>query len=211
MSYSPRRAAPSHAKAETKPKKDVQFEGTADEKKKKKTLTIAIVSVLGVVILVSLLFIFAPADGSFLGIHGAGILSGGKDSGWGSEYTNETQNGTTNISPYYDNGVLPTAADRHDITLIANGGANASDLYGTWVAAQGTTYIFDGQGKGVMLTGKDNSDTFTFNYSAENGKLGIDMDTIAGYDYEYDYTISGDTLTMNRDGYSFTLTKSADQ
>ena len=55
-----------------------------------------------------------------------------------------------------------------------------------------------------MLTGVDN---YTFVYSAENGKLGIDMDTAKGSDFEYDYSVSGDTLTMTRDGNTFTLTK----
>lgn len=207
MSYTPRRATPSSSKTETKPRtNNEKFNGSADEKKKKRTLTIAIVVILCVVIVVSLLFIFAPADGSVLGIRGAGVLSGGnkKDSDLALRVESETQSGTTNISPYYSNGVLPTAADRHDINIIPNGGANASDLLGKWKLDQGTTYMFDGQGRGIMLTGVDN---YTFVYSAENGKLGIDMDTITGNDYEYDYTISGDTLTMTRDGNTFTLTK----
>ena len=208
MSYSPKRVAPSSSTTETKSKSKPK--DSSDDKKKKKILTIAIIAVLCVVIAVSLLFIFAPADGSFLGIPGAGILSRNDDGG-SINYTPETQGETTNISAYYDNGVLPTAADRHDISLRANGGADASDLYGTWVAEQGTTYIFDGQGKGVMLTGKDQSDSFTFDYSAENGRLGIDMDTVSGNDFEYDYTVDGDTLTLTRDGYSFTLKKSDDQ
>lgn len=211
MSYSPRRAAPSSSDKGTKtpergnrtPNKAMKADVTAAEKKKKKTLTIAIVAVLGIVIVVSLLFIFAPADGSFLGIRGAGVLTGGDNSGG---LTDEARSvgGTTNITPYYDNGVLPTASDRHDITLAADGGVNASELYGTWKLDQGTTYVFDGQGKGIMLTGVDN---YSFAYSAENGKLGIDMDTVAGNDYEYDYSVSGDTLTMTRDGKTFTLTR----
>lgn len=213
MSYSPRRAAPSSSKTETKPKTNVKYNGSADDKKKKKILTIAIVAVLGVVIVVSLLFIFAPSDGSVLGIRGSGVLSGGNNGGSpgssnGAVAAGETQDGTTIISTYYKDGILPTAADRHDITLVPDGGANVSDLYGTWKLDQGTTYIFDGKGKGMMLTGVDN---YSFNYSAENGKLGIDMDTIAGNDYEYEYTVNGDTLTMTRGGNTYTLTKTADQ
>lgn len=179
---------------------------TAAEKKKKKTLTIAIIVILVLVIAVSLLFIFAPSDGSFLGIRGAGVLQKGKSNGLSEQVV--TQDGTTNITPYYKNGVLPTSADRHDITLAPNGGANASEVLGTWRLDQGTTYMFDGRGRGIMLTGVDN---YTFAYSAENGKLGIDMDTAVGNDFEYDYSVSGDTLTMTRDGRSFTLTKTADQ
>ncbi len=208
MSYSPRRAAPSSENRDNRsqPPRKTPGNVTAAEKKKKKTLTIAIIVILGLVIAVSLLFIFAPADGSFLGIHGAGVLTGGgKDTGWTSKGgSNEIQDGTTNITPYYKNGVLPTAADRHDITLAENGGANASELLGKWKLDQGTTYMFDGKGRGIMLTGVDN---YTFVYSAENGKLGIDMDTAKGSDFEYDYSVSGDTLTMTRDGNTFTLTK----
>lgn len=205
MSYSPRRATPSSPKNEkSQPSGRRSADNmTAAEKKKKKTLTIAIVTILGLVIVVSLLFIFAPADGSFLGIRGAGVLTGGNNKTGLSDQA-VTQDGTTNITPYYKNGVLPTAADRHDISLIPNGGANASELLGTWKLDQGTTYVFDGKGKGIMLTGVDN---YTFNYSAEQGKLGIDMDTAAGSDFEYDYSVSGDTLTMTRDGKTFTLTK----
>lgn len=223
MSYSPKRAESSSQKSAPRAKTasrvkvetDAKTESSkqpslsAAEKKKKKTLTIAIVAILGVVILVSLTFIFAPADGSFLGIRGAGVFSGGsKINGWEAEYAEA--DGTTNITPYYENGVLPTSSDRHDITLAENGGANASELLGRWKLDEGTTYMFDGKGRGILLTGADN---FTFLYSAEKGKLGIDMDTIVGNDFEYDYTVSGDTLTMTRDNgaTSFTLTKISDQ
>lgn len=202
MSYTPKRAASSSEEKKNEPTARAAQTMSDADKKKKKNLTIAIVAVLCVVIVISLLFIFAPTDGSFLGIHGAGVISG---SGKGNAA--ETQNGTTNISPYYQNGVLPTSSDRHDITLAPNGGANVSELLGKWRLDQGTTYMFDGQGRGIMLTGVDN---YTFLYSAENGKLGIDMDTIAGNDFEYDYTVSGDTLTMTRDGKTFTLKKEAE-
>ena len=202
MSYSPRRATPSSPKNENKQPTGRSSAGslTAAEKKKKKTLTIAIVLILGLVILVSLL--------SFLGIRGAGVFGGNKNTLSNQVGEDNKQDGTTNITPYYKNGVLPTSSDRHDITLAPNGGANASELLGTWKLDQGTTYMFDGKGKGIMLTGVDN---YTFAYSAENGKLGIDMDTATGSDFEYDYSVSGDTLTMTRDGRSFTLTKTADQ
>ncbi len=202
MSYTPKRASSS-----SEDKKPVSAARAANamsaaDQKKKKTLTIAIVVVLCVVIAVSLLFILAPSDGSFLGIHGAGVISG---SGRGNGA--QIQDGTTIISTYYQGGILPTSADRHDIHLAANGGANASDLLGKWRLDQGTTYVFDGQGRGIMLTGVDN---YTFLYSAENGKLGIDMDTIAGNDFEYDYSVNGDTLTMTRDGKTYTLKKEAE-
>lgn len=199
MSYSPKRAGSSSksgSKAGTKASSKSTL--SAADQKKKKGLIIAIVSVLVVVILIALVFIFAPSDGSFLGIRGSGVLTGGNG------YVPETQDGTTNISPYYQDGILPTAADRHDIHLIEGGGADAGELYGKWELDQATTYMFDGQGRGIMLTGVDN---YTFNYSAENGKLGIDFDTINGSDFEYDYTVSGDKLTMTRGSSTFNLTR----
>lgn len=199
MSYTPKRAASSEEKRNVPAAKATQHLSDADQKKKK-NLTIAIVVVICVVIAVSLLFILAPADGSFLGIRGAGVIPGSGNAA-------ETQNGTTIISSYYQNGVLPTSADRHDITLAPNGGANASELLGKWKIDQGTTYVFDGQGRGILLTGVDN---YTFLYSAENGKLGIDIDTVAGNDFEYDYSVNGDTLTITRDGKTFTMKKEAE-
>lgn len=212
MSYSPRRAESSSSSTSSRANNAsrAQTSFSAEEKKKKKTLVIVIVAILCLVIVVSLLFILAPSDGSFLGIHGAGVFTGGNNNGEGfsgNGITGERQTVTTNITPYYKDGILPTAADRHDIAVIENGGKNASDLHGTWKLDQGTTYMFDGYGRGIMLTGVDN---YTFVYSAENGKLCIDMDTIAGNDYEYDYSISGDTLTMTRDANTFTLTKIAE-
>ncbi len=202
MSYTPKRATSSSEEKRNASGVGAANDRNAADQKKKKTLTIAIIVVLCVVIAVSMLFIFAPSDGSFLGIRGAGVVSGSNKG-----YVAETQNGTTIISSYYQNGVLPTSADRHDIALVENGGANASELLGKWKLDQGTTYVFDGQGRGIMLTGVDN---YTFLYSAENGKLGVDMDTIAGNDFEYEYTVNGDTLTMTRDGKTFTLKKEAE-
>ena len=199
MSYTPKRAASPEERKNEPAAKSTQHHSDADQKKKK-NLTIAIVVVICVVIAVSLLFILAPADGSFLGIRGAGVIPGSGNAA-------ETQNGTTIISSYYQNGVLPTSADRHDITLAPNGGANASELLGKWKIDQGTTYVFDGQGRGILLTGVDN---YTFLYSAENGKLGIDIDTVAGNDFEYDYSVNGDTLTITRDGKTFTMKKEAE-
>ncbi|WP_405341660.1 DUF5640 domain-containing protein [Ruminococcus sp.] len=199
MSYTPKRAASSSEEKKTVSAAKAKQNMSAADEKKKKALTIAIVVVLCIVIAISLLFIFSPSDGSFLGIRGAGVISGS-----GNGNVAQTQDGTTNITPYYKNGVLPTAADRHDITLVPNGGANASELFGKWKLDQGTTYMFDGRGRGILLTGVDN---YTFVYSAENGKLGIDMDTSAGNDFEYDYSVSGDSLTMIRDGKTFKLTK----
>ena len=126
-----------------------------------------------------------------------------------SEYVPQYQKTTTNISSYYEKDesgrILPTAADRHDITVIEGGGANVSDVYGEWAVDQNTTYVFDGMGRGIVLTGAGN---YTFVYSAQDGKLRIDNDVQNGDDVEYSYTIDGDKMYWERgNGQKFTLTK----
>lgn len=207
MSYSPRRAAPSHSKTETKPKRNQttgkKSDVTTEERKKMKIMTIVILAVLGVVIVVSLFFIISAikgnnGDGNVVLENTGMVEEGNSDS--------EVQSSTTNIAQYYENGVEPTSGDRHDITLAAeNGGANASQISGTWVLDQDTSYIFDKKGRGVMLI---NNEPHTFTYSAQRGKLAIDMDADDAADYEYDYTFAGNTLTMSRDDNTLTLTKS---
>lgn len=163
----------------------------AADAKKKKTLVIVIVAVLLVIIAVSLVFILIPKPGS-------------GQNGTSANGNNPRQSGNTIVSEYYKNGVLPTAGERHDIKTIDNGGSESSQLTGKWKLDQTTTYVFDGEGRGIMLTGVDN---YTFVYSAQNGKLAIDFDTDKGADYEYEYSISGDTLSMTRSDRSFTMTK----
>ena len=68
--------------------------GKSADAKKKKVLIIVIVAVLAVIIAAALIFIFVP--GAESGV--AGIF-GGKPA-----YVPETQDGTTIISPYYENG-----------------------------------------------------------------------------------------------------------
>lgn len=172
--------------------------GNSADSKKKKALIIVIVAVLVVIIAAALVFIFIP--GAESGI--AGIF-GGKPA-----YVPETQDGTTIITPYYQNGILPSAADRHDVQVIKGGGANGSDLLGKWQMGEHDTYLFDGQGRGIILTGVDN---YTFTYSAESGKLRIDYDGQNGSDFEYDYTLSGDKMTWTRSGQTYDLTKVAEE
>lgn len=170
----------------------------SDVKKKQKILIVVILCVLAVIIAAALILIFVPGAES-----GVTRLFGGN-----SGYVPETQDGTTIISGYYENGVLPTSGSRHDIDVIYGGGANADELLGTWDIDGNTIYKFDGRGRGIMLTGVDN---YTFLYSAENGKLAIDMDSDGGVDREYNYTISGNKLTLDGGGYHFEFTKTSDQ
>ena len=179
--------------------------GKADRSKKtQKVLIIVIIAVLAVIIAAALIFIFVPGAESGIG----NLFSGNKG------YVPETQDGTTNLSPYYQNGILPTSADRHDITVIKGGGANGADFYGKWKMNDHDTYIFDGEGRGIFLAINKNGGIdaqFTFLYSAENGKLGIDYDGANGADYEYDYTIDGANMTWIRSGNTYTLEKVADE
>ena len=172
--------------------------GKSADAMKKKVLIIVIVAVLAVIIAATLIFIFVP--GAESGVSG---FFGGKPA-----YVPETQDGTTIISPYYQNGILPSAADRHDVDVIKGGGANGSDLLGRWQMGDHDAYLFDGQGRGIILTGVDN---YTFTYSAENGKLRIDYDGQNGSDFEYDYTLNGDKMTWTRGGKTYDLTKVAEE
>ena len=132
------------------------------------------------------------------------------------EYVPEYQKETTIISEYYqedENGrILPTAADKHDIQIIEGGGENADEMLGKWTDEyEATTYIFDGIDRGILLTGeKDKVDNrYTFTYSAQDGKLRIDIDSIDGDDFEYAYSISGDKLVLTRGGQTYNFTKVA--
>ena len=107
--------------------------GKSADAKKKKVLIIVIVAVLAVIIAAALIFIFVP--GAESGVSG---FFGGKPA-----YVPETQDGTTIITPYYENGILPSAADRHDVDVIKGGGANGSDLLGKWQMGDHDTYLFD--------------------------------------------------------------------
>lgn len=161
------------------------------KKKKQKTLTAVVLIVLAVIVIVALVFIFAPSDGSFLGIRG-------------SRYVPEKQDGTTNLSQYYSDGILPTSGSRHDVSVIKGGGSAGAQFLGTWQLDEVTTYEFDGQGRGIMLTAVDN---YTFVYSADGGKLDIDFDIDDAMDSEYSYSMAGDKLTISRGGATYEFKK----
>lgn len=198
MSYSPKRAAGSGSSKQIDGKSTAKRPVSASDAKKQKGLVIAIVAVLVVIVVVALTFILAPSDGSFLGIPGAGVIP--------NQYVPETQSETTILTQYYHDGILPTSGSRHDIDVINGGGANASDLLGSWRLDKITVYMFDGAGRGMMLTDVDN---YSFMYSAQDGKLDIDFDVDKGNDFEYDYSLDGDTLTITRNEQTFVLTKEA--
>ena len=186
MSYSPKHpSGGSHAKSAPV---------SAKQKKTNRILIIILLVVLALIIAGALILAFVP--GAESGI--ASIFTGN------SGYVPETQDGTTIISQYYENGVLPTSGDRHDVSVINGGGASASELEGVWDLDGNTIYEFDGRGRGIMLTAVDN---YTFVYSAQNGELIVDFDIDDAMDAKYSYSISGNTLTMSRGGQTYIFTK----
>lgn len=145
-----------------------------------------LISVLCLVLVLSMTFVLASCKKD-------------DDSGENTPYEPEYQKETTILSTYYQQDeqgrILPTSSDRHDIEVIEGGGANANELQGEWMLGEHTTYIFDGVNRGILLTGVDN---YTFVYSAQDGKLRIDIDVKNGEDIECAYSIDGDTMTWNR-------------
>lgn len=166
----------------------------ADSKKMNKILVVILLVVLAIVIAAAAIFIFVPGAEQ-----GVSNLFGGQ-----SGYVPETQDGTTIISQYYNNGILPTSGTRHDVDVISGGGASAAELTGVWKLDEVTVYEFDGKGRGIMLTAVDN---YTFIYSAQDGKLAIDYDLDGGTDRLYDYTVNGNKLTLTLDTQKFEFTK----
>ncbi len=189
MSYSPK-----HPSSDTSGAKKPS---TSSKKKNQKTVITIILVVLALVVVAALIFIFVPGAEN-----GIGRLFSGNQ----SQYVPETQDGTTIISQYYQNGILPTSGNRHDVEVIKGGGRNASEVEGIWSLDGNTVYEFDGRGRGIMLTAVDN---YTFVYSAENGDLVVDFDIDDAMDARYTYTVSGDTLTLSRGGQEYKFTKKA--
>ena len=159
-----------------------------------KALIIAILAVLAIIIAAAMILVFVPGAESGL----SNLFSGN------SGYVPETQSETTILTKYYENGILPTSGSRHDVDVIEGGGANASELEGSWRLDKVTVYEFDGLGRGIMLTAVDN---YTFIYSAQDGKLAIDYDGDGGTDRLYDYVIEGDKLTLTLGTQKYVFTK----
>ena len=99
--------------------------------------------------------------------------------------------------------VTHTYGNRHDVTVAAGGGAAGGEFTGKWKLDDITSYEFNGTGRGVLHT----AENFEFSYSAENGELYIDIDIDDARDSRFEYIFSGDTLTLSRDGSTYTLKK----
>lgn len=182
--YTPKRSVSGSAKTQK-----------SDGDKKKKGLIIAILAVLVVIIIAAMIIVFVPGAES-----GISNLLTGKS----GAYVPETQGETTIITPYYEDGILPTTGSRHDITVISGGGSDAAQVTGAWKLDDVTKYMFDGKGRGIMLTAVDN---YTFLYSAQDGKLAIDFDSDGGSDRIYDYVVDGDKLTLTYGDQRFEFKK----
>lgn len=102
-----------------------------------------------------------------------------------------------------NSSVTHTYGNRHDVTVAAGGGAAGGEFTGKWKLDDITSYEFNGTGRGVLHT----AENFEFSYSAENGELYIDIDIDDARDSRFEYIFSGDTLTLSRDGSTYTLKK----
>lgn len=67
-------------------------------------------------------------------------------------------------------------------------------LEGTWRYDEVTAYEFDGRGSGkLLLPDKE----YAFTYKLTDSELSIDFENEAAKDAVYDYSVSGDELTMS--------------
>lgn len=90
------------------------------------------------------------------------------------------------------------------IVILVKGNLSGASLKGTWRIDDTTVYEFNDSGKGAMHTSLNSYD---FTYTLENDKLYIDYTSDAATDTTYQYSIKGDTLTLERGGEIYTLKK----
>ena len=80
------------------------------------------------------------------------------------------------------------------IVLIVKGCFGRTDaLAGTWDFDGTTTYVFDGNGTGVMALP---SISYDFTYTIDGNTLVIDYSNESVHDSTYEFTVDGDILTM---------------
>ena len=79
-----------------------------------------------------------------------------------------------------------------------------TSLAGTWRIDDTTVYEFDGKGSGVLHTSLND---YAFTYTVEDDTLHIDFASSAATDTTYQYSIKGNTLTFERGGETYKLTK----
>lgn len=90
------------------------------------------------------------------------------------------------------------------IVLAVKSCSADTSLAGTWRIDDATVYEFDGKGSGVLHTSLND---YAFTYTVEDDTLRIDFASSAATDTAYQYSIKGNTLTFERDGETYKLTK----
>lgn len=89
------------------------------------------------------------------------------------------------------------------IVLVVKSCSADTSLAGTW-RIDDTVYEFDGKGSGVLHTSLND---YAFTYTVEDDTLHIDFASSAATDTTYQYSINGNTLTFERGGEIYKLTK----
>lgn len=90
------------------------------------------------------------------------------------------------------------------IVLVVKSCSADTSLTGTWRIDDTTVYEFDGKGSGVLHTSLND---YAFTYTVEDNTLHIDFASNAATDTAYQYSIKGNTLTFERGGETYKLTK----
>lgn len=90
------------------------------------------------------------------------------------------------------------------IVLAVKSCSGETSLAGTWRIDDATVYEFDGKGSGVLHTSLNDC---AFTYTVEDDTLRIDFASSAATDTAYQYSIKGNTLTFERGGETYKLTK----
>lgn len=90
------------------------------------------------------------------------------------------------------------------IVLAVKSCSGDTSLAGTWRIDDATVYEFDGKGSGVLHTSLND---YAFTYTVEDDTLRIDFASSAATDTAYQYSIKGNTLTFERGGEIYKLTK----
>lgn len=158
-----------------------------EQKQSQKYIVIGILAVLAVIIIVALVFLLRGCSSS-----------GGTNGNYEGSFT------SPNSVLGFSNGQIPTTGSRHDVTVSGDGGPDAMDVIGNWRMDDVTVYRFDGYGRGVMEASDAN---YTFAYTAINGHLYVDIDRDNAMDSDYTYLITGDVLTLTRNGVQYKFTK----
>ena len=208
MSYTPKHGGKKKTSKPTEPSDISSVEPfTPQNKKRAKIVAIILLVLFAAGIILALIFIIKPV---FATEETPAATEASAPAHTEAATVVENTGSYTSSNPVlqYSDGEIPTSGERHDVTVAADGGADAMEIIGTWYVDKWTAYIFDGYGRGVMLTSNDN---YTFAYSAQYGQLIVDYDNDKGMDTEYSYILDGDKLTLKRGKNEYKLTRELEQ